>query len=71
MAQTYTRIASVEFALHGTQTRVTVSNLEYTYTPEFGEEMESSAVFAAMRFLRSQGVTTGKNVICITTSPKK
>jgi len=71
MPKTYKRIATVEFAVPYTDQRITVSDLPYTYCPDKGETMDSQAVFAASRFLRSHGFNSGLDTVCIQTSPDK
>jgi len=71
MPKTYKRIATVEFAVPFTDQRVTVSDLSYTYCPARGETMDSQAVFAASKFLRSHGFNSGLDTVCIQTSPDK
>jgi len=69
MAKTYTRIATVEFAIPFTDQRVTVSDLEFTY--KAGDDSDLKATLAASKFLRSQGFNAGLDVVSICTRPKK
>ena len=65
----HNRIASVEFAVHGEEARVTVSNLPYIWNPRQSRDMDAPAVFAAINHLRSMGWVKGLDVVSITTSP--
>jgi hypothetical protein len=64
----YNRIASVEFAIHGKDTRLKISNLPYIWNPREVADIDQAAVFEAITHLRSIGVTSGLSVICVTSS---
>ena len=65
----YKRIATVEFAVHGEEARVTVSNLPYIWNPRQSRDMDAPAAFAAIRHLRDMGWQKGLDVVSISTSP--
>ena len=69
MTKTYSRIATVEFAINGTDQRVTVSNLPYSWNPRKHSEVEGDAAFEAIRFLREMGMTQGLSLISVVSSP--
>ena len=74
MTQSFRRIATVEFAIQGTNTRVTISDLPYIWMPAVTGCMDQEGVFAAMDFMRSNwgGVNTrGLTVVSVVTSPAK
>lgn len=64
----YKRTATVEFALNGTEERVTVSNLPYVWNTDLDTDIEAPAVYKAIDFLRSVGVTRGLDLISVCTS---
>lgn len=65
----HSRIATVEFAITGTDQRVTVSNLPYSWNPSKDRDIEGPAVFEAIAFLRETGMTQGLDLISVCSSP--
>jgi hypothetical protein len=64
----FSRIATVQFAVAGTDQTVTVSDLPYVWDDAAGP-IEQQAVFDACNHLRSIGVQRGLSVICVETRP--
>lgn len=64
----FSRIATVQFAVAGTDQTVTVSDLPYIWDDAAGP-IEQQAVFDACNHLRSIGVQRGLSVICVETRP--
>ena len=71
MTASFKRTATVEFALHGSDQSVTVSDLPYIWIPACNPCMDQEAVFAASDYLRSIGVDSGKTCVSVCTSPVK
>ena len=71
MTQTFARTATVEFAINGTDQRITVNDLPYIWIPATNPCMDSEAVFAALDYLRPLMPDVGKTVISVCTSPRK
>ena len=73
MTQAFRRTATVEFAVNGTDTHITVSNLHYIWQPAVTGCMDQEGVFAAMDFMRSNwgSNTPGLSVVSVVTSPVK
>jgi len=70
MTISYKRTATVEFAMSGTNQTVTVNDLPYVWTPTINPDMDSTAVFAAIDYMRmSLELGCGLSVVCVTTSP--
>jgi hypothetical protein len=66
---TFSRIANVEFVVHGADQRVTVSNLPYSWNPAQTRDMDAPAAFDAITFLCETGMTRGLSVISVCSSP--
>jgi hypothetical protein len=64
----FNRIATVQFAVYGTDQTVTVSDLPYVWDDANGP-IEQQAIFDACNYLRSIGVQRGLSVICAETRP--
>lgn len=64
----FNRIATVQFAVAGTDQTVTVSDLPYVWDDAAGP-IEQQAIFDACNHLRSIGVQRGLSVVCVETRP--
>lgn len=64
----FSRIATVEFAVAGTDQTVTVSDLPYIWNDADGP-VDQQAVFDACNYLRSIGVQRGLSVVWCETRP--
>lgn len=64
----FNRIATVQFAIAGTDQTVTVSDLPYVWDDAAGP-IEQQAIFDACNYLRSIGVQRGLSVVCVDTRP--
>jgi hypothetical protein len=69
MTKCFKRVATVEFAIQGTNQTVTVNNLPYIWNPSVTGCMDQEAVFAAMDYLRPIMKNVGLNTISVMTSP--
>jgi len=73
MTQAFRRTATVEFAVNGTDVRITVADLPYIWMPAVTGCMDQEGVFAAMDYMRANwgSNTPGLSVVSVVTSPVK
>jgi hypothetical protein len=64
----FNRTANVEFAIFGSEQRVTVSNLPYVWDSDLGPNIDQQSVFEAIAYLRELGVTAGLGTISVFTA---
>lgn len=63
----FNRIATVEFAISGSDHRIKISNLPYRWNSDETQHIDQPAVFEAIAYLRELGVTAGLDTISVCT----